>query len=451
MLPRDRSVKAPTAKIDIDLEADNIFVDPAQHGVGFTGSASILAPSLVNLPAITVGVFDGLAVSLFAPRFETNRELEIGFEVILRGESIGRRVFRRANRVHQVLVPSELMFEVRNRLEIKLDDIDQAGTTELFLRIFYYSKRRLFNMMARDRVWVFSTARSGSSWLANDILCSFSRGRPIDESGLGRMFSPFDYVAERFYDLASRDRYIPSGLPYELREQKRPSSSMPVFERAFMYHKEGNKIWSQQQAHLYTSVLRDAALQHALHEWGVIWYQYLVFKMPNDSSAADILMRAFPEAFMIFLVRDGRDVMKSRFSPFASQLLARTNDRALRRYAISFYSHLWNFQIDIMTEAFNAHAEDRRLLIHYEDLRANPRAHIAEIFKRMDRPLSDENMNQLLEKVTLENLPDEAKGPDKARQSGEIGGFVDFFSREEIGLMNAIMGPKLRQFGYGPT
>jgi len=50
----------------------------------------------------------------------------------------------------------------------------------------------------------------------------------------------------------------------------------------------------------------------------------------------------------IFLMRDGRDVMKSRFSPFGSIDLAKTSDPALRRHAIAFYSHFWNFQVDIM-------------------------------------------------------------------------------------------------------
>src|ERR1019366_4056155 len=105
-----------------------------------------------------------------------------------------------------------------------------------------------------------------------------------------------------------------------------------------------------------------------LNEWGLIDYRNVVFKMPNESHAADVIMRAFPRSFMIFLMRDGRDVMKSRFSPFASPTLAETTDPRMRLHAIAFWSHFWNFQVDIIHSAFSAHPPQRSLFVRYEDL-----------------------------------------------------------------------------------
>jgi hypothetical protein len=51
-------------------------------------------------------------------------------------------------------------------------------------------------------------------------------------------------------------------------------------------------------------------------------------------------------------------------------------------------------------------------------------------------------------RTSLENIPDDQKGPDKPRQTGQIGKYTEVFSEEEIELMEAIMGSNLRRFGY---
>ena len=67
-------------------------------------------------------------------------------------------------------------------------------------------------------------------------------------------------------------------------------------------------------------------------------YDRVVFKAPNEGHAADLLMEALPKVGMIFLIRDGRNVVKSRFSPFASRILAKSEDPGLRRAAVAYYA-----------------------------------------------------------------------------------------------------------------
>ena len=133
------------------------------------------------------------------------------------------------------------------------------------------------------------------------------------------------------------------------------------------------------------------ALEHVLNEWGMFGYERLVFKMPNDLHGADFIMRSFPESHMVFLMRDGRDVMRSRFSPYASPTLAETNDARLRSYAIAYYSHFWNFQVDIMRAAFESHPQHLRIRVHYEDLRQNPVSAIGALFHHLKRFPADLN------------------------------------------------------------
>ena len=172
--------------------------------------------------------------------------------------------------------------------------------------------------------------------------------------------------------------------------------------------------------------------------------------MPNESHAADIVMQAFPRSFMIFLMRDGRDVMKSRFSPFASATLAETTDPKLRLHAIAFWSHFWNFQIDIIRSAFAAHPPERSLFVRYEDLRRNTAEELRVIFDRVGVAMADDELAELVARTTLEQIPADQKGPDKPRQEGQIGKYAAVFSLREIELMEAIMGPNLERFGYQP-
>jgi hypothetical protein len=226
---------------------------------------------------------------------------------------------------------------------------------------------------------------------------------------------------------------------------------MPPFERAFIFAGQENQIWSRQNWRMYLSVLKQTTLKHVINEWGIQDYRRVVFKMPNDSHAADVIMEAFPESFMIFLIRDGRDAMKSRFSPFASKALSQTIDPEMRLHAIGFYAHFWNFQIDVIQAAYLAHASERRLLVHYEAIRQQPADLIAMILDRVGMSVSATEFSELIEKTTLENMPQSQKGPDKPRQTGQVGGFAAVFSQQEIELMEAIMGPNLERFGYALT
>jgi len=170
--------------------------------------------------------------------------------------------------------------------------------------------------------------------------------------------------------------------------------------------------------------------------------------MPNDSHAADLIMRSFPESQMVFLIRDGRDVIRSRFSLFASPVLAETTNPQLRSYAIAYYSHFWNFQVDIMRAAFEAHPEHLRVRVHYEELRQNPISAIGALFRHLGRETTPDELLKLAERTRIENVPEAERGPDKPRQNGIVGGYRGFFRDDEIATMNAIMGANLVRYGY---
>lgn len=450
--PLDRDVGFAGPRRRMTTEVSSADPDAKRDGARwiFTHAASLRVPFLLDLPLTTQGNFTDLAIDLLAPMFgELPNDLyEVDLE--LRGKVIGTKTFRRTSRHHQFIVSSQLLFEDFNELNLSVRRLSAGSEVPRFLvELFYAQRERLLRNLEHNAIWVFSTARSGSTWLSQDLLCGAEDVRPMDEPGIGRLFAPFDWAAERVYDLAAKATYFESGLEYETRARPRESgTALPPFERAFVYSRQENQIANAQNWRVYLESLKETVFRHVLNEWGVIGYGNVVFKMPNESHAADVIMQAFPDSFMIFLMRDGRDVMKSRFSPFASEALATTTDAELRLYAIAFYSHFWNFQVDIMHSAFTAHPPDRSLFVHYEELRRDTLEQLRVIFDRVGIAIADDELADLVTRTTLENIPADQKGPDKPRQEGQIGKYTDVFSVPEIELMEAIMGPNLRRFGY---
>jgi hypothetical protein len=207
-------------------------------------------------------------------------------------------------------------------------------------------------------------------------------------------------------------------------------------------------LFNQAYREHFHRLVRTAIIEHAIEVWGVRHFKRLIFKMPNESHAADFISDAFPEAFLVHLIRDGRDVMSSRFGKFSSGVLDNTKDPGLRKHAIAFYSHFWNFQNDIIEHACRRHATERVLAVRYEDLRRDLLDSALKIYDWMGSPLTRQEVEALATSVDITNAPPEEVGYGKRRGDAAIGRFKTVFSEEEVNLMNRIMGPLLRQYGY---
>lgn len=385
-------------------------------------------------------------------------------DVILDGRTVGSKAFHSYYTQNQVFIP--LNEFTRGELCVELvahAKPDTGGSAEPIFEVelFLACRPAIMETLANNAIWVFSSARSGSTWLAADLLSHLGEPdsqRIIDESGIGRMYGCLQMAAERFYDVASdwRAHYVESGFDYENHvprplhfDKKKFPEPIPVFERAFPTDMGmENQILRWHNYEFYHNTLRQTALEHVLNEWGCRDYKGVIFKCPNEGQAADFIMRAFPESYMVFLLRDGRDIIRSRFSRFCSPYLAETKDPNARRYAVAYYSHLWNFEIDIIRKAYDAHSENRRVFVRYEDVRVDPSAFLSDMARILKVSATENEIAEIIARATLENMPEGERGSDKPRQSGLVGGYLNEFSCEEIDLMERIMGDNLRRFGY---
>ena len=391
-----------------------------------------------------------LLINVHAPFFADHQSWEHEVELFLDDRVFDARTFSKWYVQHQFFVPlAEL--EATTRLKLQARPTATGVLSDEFpkfsVSLYAGSKSEIFDRLERGAIWLFSSARAGSTWLAADILCAKDRARPIDESGIGRMFAPLRWDPERLYNLEQRAReYVESGFEFETGARIRQSAILPPFERGFSDLRLENQILSRRTGRVFYRMLRETALEHVVAEWGARDFSRVVFKCPNDAHGADHIMRAFPKSRMISLLRDGRDVMRSRFSSFGSEELAETAHRGLRLHAIAFYAHWWNFQTDIVAAAYDAHDPELRSFIRYEDLRAEPHRVLRELFARLNLEGTEAEIAELVADTRLENYND--RGENRPRQQGLIGGYRAHFSAEEIDLMNAIMGPNLAKYGY---
>src|SRR6202035_1697457 len=136
-----------------------------------------------------------------------NWEFEV--TITIDDQQFGKRLYHRWYTRHQFLIPLPLFRGEEREILLNAVPVRNGIPTEdqpnYTIELWLISQPRLWTRLERGAVWVFSTARSGSTWLTNDLLCADLRARPVDEPGIGRMFAPLQWDAERFFDAGTRN------------------------------------------------------------------------------------------------------------------------------------------------------------------------------------------------------------------------------------------------------
>ena len=169
---------APQAEFSGDLE-----------GIRFCRAATLTVPKLLQLLERSTGegAFTHFVVDVFSEFFAEHHDWEYNVNVKIAGIFSGNRLFHKWYRRHQFLIPIQLLSAATNRVELAAE-ATRAGESDgaqisFEVAIALIAKPRLWESLERSAIWLFSTARSGSTWLAIDILCSGKSTRPVDESG----------------------------------------------------------------------------------------------------------------------------------------------------------------------------------------------------------------------------------------------------------------------------
>jgi Sulfotransferase family len=278
-------------------------------------------------------------------------------------------------------------------------------------------------------VWIFGSPRSGSSWLMS-MLSGRSEVATINESYLGVHLVPMGGTVEA-------GEYFEHG------------------ERA----KDPSYFFARRYLPVFRPLLRELVLQglenQLSHLRPGLLPRWVAIKEPNGSHAADTVISLLPSSRMLFLLRDGRDVVDSLVDAMlrdeswwrdkASTLVRHPQERVP---FVSQHAALWVARTMASQRAFAALPDQQRLLVRYEELLSDTPAQLRRIFDWLDIDASEGDVEAIVARDSLEAVPKDRRGPGKPVRAATPGLWRENLTPNEQEAMHEIMGDKLRELGY---
>jgi hypothetical protein len=286
-------------------------------------------------------------------------------------------------------------------------------------------------------VWIFGSSRSGSSWLLR-MLSGLAGAVPIDDPHIGHHLGVW--------------RPIP--LAWAAADRQPELTTLTEVKR----HKP-NYFFSDRHRDAWLPALRDlivarfdAEVADAPERHGSEGEPLIIVKEPG-SHVADLLLSLFPGSRMIFLVRDGRDVVDSwmdahRSDSWALREGAFPVSAQGREVLVRWQAAVWTYRMEVVQRAYEAHREDRKVMVRYEYLRRNPTHELARICRSLGARVDRDRLSEIASEHSYESLPGDHKGDGKEIRSAQPGGWRDNLTAAEQQAMHEVMGEKLAELGY---
>jgi Sulfotransferase family len=287
-------------------------------------------------------------------------------------------------------------------------------------------------------VWLFGSPRSGSTWLLR-LLGEHDAVLPYNEPLIGWYLSPFtcDLPGMRAGELE------PS--TFTMRRAQHDA-------RFQFFNDEFAHVWKPDLARL----MCDRFLAHARrHPAGVpLSRTHVLIKEPNGSQSADVIMGALPRSRLLFLLRDGRDVVDSelasnRKGSWVSKMFAGSTGVAddERRAFVEQSAFKWLWRTEVVQEAYARHPGPKHL-VRYEDLRSDPLPHLQGIYEWLGLGVDQATLADTVRRHAFEEMPEEQRGEGQFSRAAKPGYWRESLTPEEQSIVANVMGPKLRELGY---
>lgn len=311
--------------------------------------------------------------------------------------------------------------------------------------------------LERRIVWIWGSPRSGSTWLLRQLCFPLSPeperttifdlpagatgpfdAVPVDESFISNHLSP------AFADPREVDgRYLPGTINNYLGER-------PVYA----YSRAYREIWAPEarrsslvRLHGFLAHARGAGVELSADP-------LLVIKEVNGSHAADLIMSLMPRSKLLFLVRDGRDVVDSLLHAYQpGGFLARHQGHAFetpeqRTEGLAWAARLWSCNVDMTMKAIDSHPVELCHTIRYEDLLGDNRARLTAMQEWLGLERSAEEVDRILDQTSFEAVPTQRKGGLERNRAARPGLWRENLSPEEQRIAAEIMGSRLERLGY---
>jgi Sulfotransferase family len=279
-------------------------------------------------------------------------------------------------------------------------------------------------------VWIFGSPRTGSSWLMK-LLSECPEILTIDETYVPLHLVPVGHTV-------ADGEYLEAGV--------RADDSNFFFARRYL---------AELRPELRGLILRG--LQRQVRELGAgSSPRWVVIKEPNGSHGADTTLSLLPRSRMLFLLRDGRDVLDSltdallgRDSWWRRSQQGIANKVTQQRLAfLRQHANLWLERTNSVQRAFRALPEEQRLLVRYEELLNDTPAGLSRVFRWLRLNADAQEVARIVARHAFDAIPDQEKGPGKMARAASPGLWRERFTAEEQQLLEEVMGDKLRELGY---
>jgi len=277
-------------------------------------------------------------------------------------------------------------------------------------------------ILEKNLVWVFGAPRSGTSWLATQLLSykTLVMNEPLIGMHLGISRNTI------------RDRIVRN---IELLE------------------KEPDYFFSYRYEEVWKYYLRKLILNRIYSQFQNLSNK-LIIKEPGGSIASDVITECLPNSKILFLVRDGRDVIDSNLNAlepgsWAVRLYGITPvTPETRLLEIKYRAKMWVRTMEILMETFETYPKSLRMKIKYEELKKNTLENLQKIYKFVGLEPPKKDLRELVEKYSFSKIAPKNKGAGKVTRSATPGKWKENLSEEEKELAEEIMGKTLRKLGY---
>jgi Sulfotransferase family len=303
-------------------------------------------------------------------------------------------------------------------------------------------------------VWIFGSPRSGSTWLLELLVHPLMLS---DESPLGveRRDAP---DAGEPHVLPINEPYIPQHLAPALPDELVLNDALPAVTLHALRSGSSNYFLSDRYSEVWRPELRGLVLARLRAQYDRIVARYsldrpvVAVKEPNGSLGADFTMSLFPRARLVFLLRDGRDVVDSMVDAQTPGGWLASKDASLsaqeRLALVRREASLWLARTRAVQRAYDAHPAELRCVVRYEDLRAAPASQLAELDRWLGLRRDERTRSSAIRWTDFDAYPPEAKGRGLPLRAARPGLWRENLTPAEQDAMSDLLGAKLAELGY---
>jgi len=274
------------------------------------------------------------------------------------------------------------------------------------------------SILEKNLVWIFGTRRSGTTWLATELLSY--KTSVWDEPGIG-------------YHLGTL-------------------SKTPGIRDIDKHQVRKNYFFNYSYKSSWLFYLRKLILLRIYSEF-LETGKKIIIKEPNGSLAADILSESLPKSKFILIVRDCRDVIASLvdgmkeggwLAQFSGHHITDEQRPSFIEEEAIIIQKTW----EVLLRAYKKHDDDLKYCIHYEDLRVNTLQELKKLYEFLEIKIELETLKKIVQKYDFKNIPDNQKGQGKSKRSATPGLWKSNLTTQEITIIHKILGPTLKSLGY---